>query len=621
MTEQPDPRQTDAWGIDRYYQDAYGEWHATPEETRRAIMDAMEADPDEDGPSIDAPILFLRPGRPTCLLAPGDLVLEAGETLRVESAVPANLPFGYHVLHPDDGSGAVRVVVSPDRCYLPEDLKTWGWGLQLYALRSRESWGIGDLHDLGRFAEWSANELCAGMLMINPLHAAMPLIPQQGSPYFPSSRRYRNPLYLRIEDIPGAREACDLERLSQSGRALNSSRLIDRDAVYRLKMEALDAIWRARPSDDAFNAYCAREGGELERFAIFTALAEHHGSGWRQWPLEHRHPENAAVRHFAADHADRVRFHQWVQWLIDAQLAKSSYTLAVMQDLPIGVDPEGADAWAWQDVFATGVAVGAPPDKFNTAGQDWGLPPLVPYKLRAAGYEPFIQTIRATLRHAGGLRVDHVLGLFRLFWVPQGLGPARGAYVRYNADEMLAIVALESYRAQAFVVGEDLGTVEQGVCEKLQRNGILSYRVFWFEQDPPASYPELALSSISTHDLPTLAGMWTGSDLEAQKRIGLNPNVEETEQSRKRILTLAGAIEDSSIEDVIVRMHTLLATAPSRAITASLDDALGVEERPNMPATTPEQWPNWSIALPSPLEEIEDNSMVKKVASVLLRQR
>jgi 4-alpha-glucanotransferase len=293
----------------------------------------------------------------------------------------------------------------------------------------------------------------------------------------------------------------------------------------------------------------------------------------------------------------------------------------VMQDLPIGVDPGGADAWAWQDVFAKGVSVGAPPDKFNTGGQDWGLPPFVPWKLREAAYEPFIQTIRATLRHAGGLRVDHVLGLFRLFWVPQGLGPAKGAYVRYNADELLAIVALESQRAQAFVVGEDLGTVEAGVSEKLQRNGVLSYRVFWFETEKPSTYPELALSAISTHDLPTIAGMWTGSDLEAQKRIGLNPNEEGTTESRNQITKLAGVKPGAAIEEVIVKTHEVLATAPSRIVTAQLDDAIAVEERPNMPATTSEKWPNWSIALPKTLEEIQRDPTVRRVATALLRQR
>lgn len=622
MSSPPDVRQTDAWGIDCYYEDAFGKVHTVSEETRSAILAAMEAGPDSEGPQADAPVLVLQPGRPACTVETGELHLETGEMMRIEGILPANLPFGYHSLRPDSGSRPVRVIVCPDRCWLPEDLRAWGWSVQLYALRSRESWGIGDLHDLSVLAEWSANELGAGMLMINPLHAATPVVPVQPSPYYPSSRMYRNPLYLRIEDIPGAQEsACDIEGIASMAKRLNSQRLIDRDAVFQLKMDALACLWKTAKPDPAFDSYCARESADLERFAAFCVLAEKFGGGWQNWPAEYRHPNASGVRAFVKEHGDRVRFHMWVQWLIDQQLARSSWSLAVMQDLPIGVDGGGADAWAWQDIFAKNVSVGAPPDLFNTAGQDWGLPPFIPWKLRAAAYEPFIQTIRSTLRHAGGLRIDHVLGLFRLYWVPQGLGARHGAYVRYPSDELLSIVALESHRARAFVVGEDLGTVEQGVSEKLQRNGVLSYRVFWFEKQPPSQYPELALSAITTHDLPTVAGMWTGSDLEAQRRIGLQPNVDGHEESRRQIEAFAGAAPDSTPEQVVIRVHESLAAAPSRLVTAQLDDALAVEERPNMPATTNEQWPNWSMALPRSLDEIRNDPVVRRVAASLLRQR
>ena len=219
---------------------------------------------------------------------------------------------------------------------------------------------------------------------------------------------------------------------------------------------------------------------------------------------------------YAAEHVRRVQFFKWIQWLLDVQLARASGHLALMQDLPIGVDPDGADAWAWQDWLATGVAVGAPPDEFNTQGQNWGLPPFIPHKLRKAGYEPFVQTIRAAFRHGGGLRIDHVMGMFRLFWIPEGQPAVNGAYVRYNADEMLAIVALESERAESYVVGEDLGTVEEGVREKLADHGILSYRLLWFEKERPTEYPKEALVAVTTHDLPTVAGLWTGEDLKSR---------------------------------------------------------------------------------------------------------
>ena len=445
---------TDMWGIDDGYEDALGVWRETPAATRSALLAAMGVDPAQSGPPPESPVRVLRPGQALPLDKPAELRLEDGTALRVDAALPPDLPLGYHELRALDGGATVRIIVSPGRCYLPADWHTWGWAVQLYALRSAESWGIGDLGDLRRLGQWSATDLGAGILLINPLHAVTPVIPQQPSPYFPSSRRFRNVLYLRIEEVPGAAEAgIELEPLAAAGRALNRQRYIDRDAIFRLKMQALDRLWSRFGGDPAFDRYCHEQGDALQQFAIFCALAEHYGRGWQAWPAEYRRPDAPAVARFAAERADRVRFHQWLQWLLDAQLARAAAELPVMQDLPIGVDPNGADAWAWQDVLATDVTVGAPPDKYNTLGQDWGLPPFIPHKLRAAAYEPFRQTIRATLRHAGGLRIDHVMGLFRLYWIPQGLDPSLGAYVRYAADELLAIVTLESQRARPWSWG------------------------------------------------------------------------------------------------------------------------------------------------------------------------
>jgi len=290
-----------------------------------------------------------------------------------------------------------------------------------------------------------------------------------------------------------------------------------------------------------------------------------------------------------------------------------------MQDLPIGVDPCGADAWLWQDVFAKGISVGAPPDPFSETGQDWGLPPFVPHKLRAAGYQPFAQTVRSAMCYSAGLRVDHIMGLFRLFWIPAGESPRRGTYVRYNADDMLSILALESARAKAFVVGEDLGTVEPGVREKLAQFRILSSRVMWFEDKPPAQYPELSLASISTHDLPTIAGVWSGADLEEQKRIGLKTSEEGLEQNRKRLEKAAAIAKSAAVSDVVIKAHQALAEARSAVILASFEDALAVEQRPNLPGTTSDQRPNWSIPLPNKLEEIESDPDVLKIANILRR--
>ncbi len=282
--------------------------------------------------------------------------------------------------------------------------------------------------------------------------------------------------------------------------------------------------------------------------------------------------------------------------------------------------PRWSRRWAWQDVLAKGAAVGAPPDAFNTQGQNWGLPPFAPHKLRAAGYEPFIQTIRAGFRHGGRLRIDHVMGLFRLFWIPAGCGAADGAYVRYNAGDMLAILALESERARAYVVGEDLGTVEDSTKEKLAQHGVMSYRLLWFAREHPTAYPKEAPAAVTTHDLPTVAGIWTGADLKVQKAIGLKPNEESTHEIRERLVESAGLTEQSSVEDAMAGAYELLSKAPSRLLTAALDDALAVEERPNMPATMEDKHPNWSLALPKPIEELMSGKLAARIAKALRRE-
>ena len=405
----------------------------------------------------------------------------------------------------------------------------------------------------------------AGLALINPLAAPAPLLPQQASPYFPSSRLFRNPLFLSIEEVPGAREIDGFAEIARQGRALNREPLIDRDAVFRLKMAALEALWsKAREHDDSGvrrGSSRSREPrcGSTPRSARCASGSAAAGTAGRP---SLRHPDAPAVRRAARDAAtaDRIRFHQWVQYQLDRQLARASAVLPVMQDLPIGFDAGGADGWAFQDVLAHGISVGAPPDEFNTRGQDWGLPPFVPAKLRAAAYEPFVQTIRACLRHAGGLRIDHVMGLFRLFWIPVGMEPAQGAYVRLPASDLLAIVALESQRARAVIVGEDLGTVEEQTRAELAARRILSYRLIWFEKTPPSTFPEQALSAITTHDLPTVAGLWTGSDVDAQRALKLAPN----EAGTREILDRVAAMTRSAAPDPVDDRHRPRCTPRSR---------------------------------------------------------
>jgi 4-alpha-glucanotransferase len=449
-------------------------------------------------------------------------------------------------------------------------------------------------------------------------------LPQQPSPYFPSSRRFRSPLYLRVEEIDGVEALEDLSAIAARARALNKDRVIDRDMVFTLKMRALERAWEIvqRRESPEFDAFVREQSRALEQFATFSALAERYQCGWHGWPEEFRHPESAAVRDFARKRpaAARIRFHKWLQFQVDRQFARASRALPVVQDLPIGFDADGADAWAFQDVLAHGMRVGAPPDEFNTKGQDWGLPPFVPHKLRAAGYRPFIETIRACLRHAGGLRIDHVMGLFRLFWIPVGGEPGSGAYVWGNARDLLAIVALESLRARAIIVGEDLGTVDDEARDALAARRVLSYRLLWFEKESPSHYPEQALAAVTTHDLPTIAGLWTGSDLAVQKELGLSPNEQGTREIAARVKRMTRATPRTPTTTLVARVHESLAQAPSRILTATLDDAMAVEERPNMPATT-DEWPNWSLALPEPIETLEENRVAVRIARALRRKR
>ena len=606
-----------AWGIDEGYWDAGGHWRDVPRQTVDAVLAAMGASSDRPPPG--PPLWFVRAGRAEFLQSTCDLTLEDGTVLRSVDALPPDVPPGYHDLQPLDGGPATRVVVSPGRCHLPPDLRTWGWAVQLYAARSRSSWGMGDLADLRRLSSW-AERSGAGVLALNPLHAPGPALPQQPSPYYPSSRRWRSPLYLRVEEVPGVDSlGADLERLAADGQALLGDRRIDRDRVWALKNEALERCFEKSGDDPDFERWRRSFGEDLQQYAVWCALAEVHGNGWTVWPEELRRPGSPAVARFAREREARVRYHAWLQWLVEQQL-EAACTLPVIADLAVGFDPGGADAWAWQDVLALDMRVGAPPDEFNTEGQDWGLPPFDPWRLRAANYEPFVATVRSALRSAGGLRVDHVMGLFRLFWLPADGGPLDGTYVRYCASELLDLLALESHRARAFVVGEDLGTVEDSVRHELHERRVLSYRLLWFEPGPPETWPEQALAAVTTHDLPTVAGMWTGADLEAQRSAGTSPNEEGEAEVRRRLQAAAGAADDAPVADVVLGAYRALARAPSRVLVATLDDALGVEERPNMPGTV-DEWPNWSIALPKPLEEIETDPGVRAVGEALRSTR
>jgi 4-alpha-glucanotransferase len=643
MTLEQLRRSAEARGVATSFSDAAGRHQVVSEDTLRAVLDAMGPAPE---PAAWPPVAVLRQGRPSPsgwrppAGEPATVVLEGGDERPLPAEPPGDLPPGWHRV--EGRTGATTLVVAPGRCHLPAELegggRAWGWAAQLYAVRSRASWGIGDLGDLAGLLESTA-PLGAGFALLNPLHAASPGEP---SPYNPSSRVFRNPLYLRIEAVPelaalAAGERDRVEALARAGRELGGRDRIDRPAVYRLKDTALrlahGALARLPGRRAGLAAYRAATGS-LERYATFCALQHVHGNDWRAWPAAYRHPGRPEVAEFGDRHGDEVSYHAWLQWLLDQQLAAVAPgpdQLGVLNDLAIGFAPDGFDAWSFQDELAAGMTVGAPPDPLGPHGQDWGLPAFVPDRLAAGGYGPFAQTIRAGMAHAAGLRIDHVMGLFRLFWIPEGAEPAEGTYVRYPADDLLGVLALESEAAGALVVGEDLGTVEPGVRERLAAEGVLSYRLAWFEQGPDggrrraADYPRLALAATTTHDLPTVAGFFSGSDLEHLCDIGVATpgGAEQADQEAQRA-SLCRLLEDEgllapgerSVAAIVAALYGFLARTPSMLLAATLEDAVEAPDRPNVPGTI-DQRPNWALPLPVRLDDLAADPRVRRLAGIL----
>lgn len=598
--------------VERAYTDAFGRRRSVSPDAVAAIHAAMGLGPGER-PSDDVRVTVARRG--DALRPGGELTLEDGTSLGRVGSVPRDLPHGYHRLHRRGRDELL--IVGPGRCHLPPGLRAWGWAVQLPTLRSERSWGIGDLADLRELASWSERR-GAGFVATSPLGASNPGPDPEPSPYYPSTRRFLSPLHLSLDEVPGVAALGD--EVAPTGRSLNRSRVIDRAAILRLKLAALERVWSSGAADrDALQQYRNERGTPLDRWATFVVLTERLGPGWRGWPARYRDPGGPAVASVAAEAGDRVAFHAWIQLLLDTQLEAASAPLRRIADMPVGVDPGGFDAWDWQEQLATGATVGAPPDRFNAAGQDWGLPPFVPYRLRAAAYRPFIETIRAQLRHAGGLRIDHVLGLFRLWWIPAGSDPGVGAYVRYPTDELLEIVAIESERAGAVVIGEDLGTVPPGVRSELRRRRVLSTRLALFERRPPARYPRQAFAAVTTHDLPTIAGAWTRSDLHDQVRAGLAPDRAGLEHLRRSLARSAGVGDDAALDEVVDAVHRRLAESPSMLVAATLEDALRVETRPNLPGTVARQRHNWSLPLPKTLERLFADRRVRALADALRR--
>lgn len=575
-------------------------------------------------------------------------------------AVPADLPVGSHQLTVRDGKDvAAHLIVTPARVELPAGLdgrRVWGFTTQLYATRSRRSWAIGDLADLSELAGWSGRMLGAGFVLVNPLHAAEPLAPIEASPYLPTTRRFVNPIYIRVEAIPECAylppaHRARVEAIAAEARKRSATdELIDRDAVWAAKVAALELVFavpRGPGREAAFEAFVHREGAGLTDFATWCALAEEHGPLWRQWPQALHDPRSDAVAQAARGCAGRVDFYRWLQWIADEQLAAvhavalaAGMPLGVVHDLAVGVHADGADAWSLQDVLAPGITVGAPPDEFNPHGQTWSQPPWHPMRLAAAGYRPYRDLLRGVFRHAGGVRVDHVMGLFRLWWVPEGEPPSAGTYVRYDHEALVGVLALEARRAGALVIGEDLGTVEPAVREHLGDRGILGTSVLWFERDwsgdggplAPQRWRRLCLATVTTHDLPPSAAHLAGEHLALRDQLGLldRPYADAAAEHRRSVDDWLELLRELSIlrpgaseREIVVALHRLLTWTPALLVGVSLADAVGDRRCVNLPGTTKE-YPNWRLPLADPagrpvlLEEMAASRAVHDLVQALV---
>ncbi|MBI4796798.1 MAG: 4-alpha-glucanotransferase [Deltaproteobacteria bacterium] len=643
-----------------------------------------------------------------------DHILGPGFRSRAELPLPGGLQPGYYdlVLEVENAGrverGETRLVVAPSRTYAPPCLaqgdKLWGLNLPLYALRSDRNWGMGDFADLREVIDW-AGELGAAFVGVNPFHARLPGEKADPSPYSPSSRIFRDILYLDPEDIPEFKDCQAAQTLGASpetqallGR-LRAANLVDYAAVYRLKRQVLGLLYKKfRERHGAPENPRTARGREfarfvetgnllLLRFGQFNALANFlGGNDWRVWPREYQHPENPAVDAFSRQHRDEIHGQLYFQWLVagqldaaQAQARKQGLPFSLYQDLALGAHAGGAETWAHPHLFAKGADMGAPPDAFNPGGQNWGLPPLIPERLRQEGYRLFIDTLRANLPPDGLLRLDHVMGLFRLFWIPQGQSAKAGAYVHYPAREMLGILALESHRQRTLIIGEDLGTVPPRVRRELARRGVLSYRVFYFERTAdghfknPKDYPRNAVAAVTTHDLPTLAGYWQGEDIRLKTTLGLYPQPHLAEEEtaarvrdRELLLEASGlgrrdcgdggqgsaqagkpgppasspslapppptpniefedkgeaeASVDFCPEEVRFGVLEYLARSQAALLEVRLEEIFGVPWQQNLPGTTT-QYPNWRRKFPLTLKEMRQNPAAPRLAAKLRKYR
>jgi 4-alpha-glucanotransferase len=590
--------------------------------------------------------------------------------------IPDDVPLGYHYLHAKSGErgASAQLIVVPDRLVDPPG-RHWGFMLQLYAVRSRDSWGMGDLRDLADLVTWSGRDLSADFVLVNPLHAAGPVAPMEPSPYYPSSRRFVNPIYLRVDDVPEVAllPPADVEAVASVLRAQNVvDEDLDRDVVWSAKREILERAFAVRNDDrrGSFDEFVAVEGDALRDFATWCALVDRHGAATREWPDDLQDARSTQVAAFRDAEADLVEFHAWLQFLCSQQLASvqaaagaAGMSMGVVNDLAVGVSRDGADAWTYRSALAHGVALGAPADMYNQQGQTWNLPPWRPDVLAATGFTPFRDLVRASFRHGGGLRIDHIIGLFRQWWVPEGASPADGTYVRLDHEAMVGVVMLEASRAGAVVIGEDLGNVEPWVRDYLRGRGIYGTSILWFEHDDagrpraPELWRELCLASVTTHDLPPTAGYLTGEHVELRYELGLleRPIDEERRTDEAARVAWLHALVDAGLLDggvvaavtkvaepgtlsprrdnfhtrvepyvdrIVDALYAYLAATPARLIGIYLPDVVGDRRPVNQPGTI-DEYPNWRVPMadekerPVLLEELMASPRAARLARLV----
>jgi 4-alpha-glucanotransferase len=645
-----------AWGIDAEYVDAQGIRRRADDGALAVLVDVVSqgaaAPPARRLPAT----VVMRQGAPAsvmlaCPAAAADwiIVADGGQVAAgVASEVltlPSDLPVGSYrldlLIRGANGRAleSATLLVAPRQAFQPTagDVQLYGWALavQLYALRSRRNWGHGDFTDLAVLLRL-AGDLGAAGIALNPLHALFDDDAERASPYSPNSRLFLNPLYIDVDAVPEfpGRAACGLEAEVER---LQATAIVDYGAVARAKIAALRAAYAAFPAAASeerrqdLASFREESGAALARFASFEVLRRRYRRPWWEWPERWRAPDDAALARLRQAAATEIGFYEFVQWQAERQLAachaeasRRRLPLGLYADVAVGVDPAGADAWTHQTVMLREVSVGAPPDALNRAGQVWGLTTFNPHALEQHEFRPLRQTLAAAMRHAGAIRLDHVLGLSRLFLVPRGFGADAGAYLRCPFEAMLAVVAQESVRRRCLVIGEDLGTVPEDLRRALADWGIWSYLVMLFERGPegafrpPETYAENALVTFTTHDLPTFSGWWSSHDLSTAAEIGLIAG--ETEQLRehaRQALRQAVAARGLAHQDSIsfLDVARFLGATPSRLLVVALEDVLGMTEQPNVPGTVHEH-PNWRHRPPVCLEDLTRDARLTALAAL-----